>query len=48
MPHYSEQDAQRVFNRDMGEVYAYYERLAEQQRPAVQRAIETLRGWGSA
>lgn len=44
MPHYSQQDADRVFDRSMDEVHAYYRRLAEQQRPRTEQAIASLRG----
>ena len=44
MPHYSDEQARAVFNRDKDEVSAYYQRLAEQQRPVVERAIANLTG----
>lgn len=48
MPDYSDERARAVFDRDMDEVYAYYQRLAGQQRPAVERAIENLTGHAPA
>lgn len=44
MPHYTDEQASAVFARDRDEVFAYYQRLAEQQRPAVARAIANLTG----
>lgn len=44
MPQYSDDQAQAVFSRAMDDVYAYYHRLAQQQRPAVERAIASLTG----
>jgi hypothetical protein len=44
MPHYTDEQARAVFDQDMSEVSTYYQRLAEQQRPAVGRAIENLTG----
>lgn len=48
MPHYSDEQARAVFNRDKDEVSAYYQRLAEQQRPLVERAIANLTGQAPA
>lgn len=48
MPHYSDEQARAVFDRDRDEVSAYYQRLAEQQRPIVERAIENLTGQAPA
>lgn len=44
MPQYSDEQAQAVFSRNMDDVYTYYHRLAQQQRPAVERAIASLTG----
>lgn len=44
MPTYSDEEARAVFDRDMAEVYAHYQRMAEKQRPAVERAIANLTG----
>lgn len=43
MPQYTDEQA-REQERPMSEVYAYYEDLAQQRRPIVERAIATLTG----
>lgn len=44
MAHYSDEDARRVFNRDMSAVHAAYAEQARQQRPARERARDALLG----
>lgn len=44
MPHYTDEQARASEDRPREEVHAYYRRLAEQNRPAVERAIENLTG----
>lgn len=41
---YTNEQAAAVFNQDPTEVLAHFAQLAEQQRAAVERAIETLTG----
>lgn len=44
MAHYTDEDARRVFGRDMSEVHAYYAEQVQRQRPAIARARANLFG----
>lgn len=44
MPQYTDEQVRESQDRPMSEVRAYYENLAQQRRPAVERAITTLTG----
>lgn len=44
MPQYTDEQARESQERPVSEIYAYYENLAQQRRPAVERAIATLTG----
>ncbi len=43
MPRYTDAEAERVRSRDMAEVYEYYRRWAEQNRPEVEAIVARLR-----
>lgn len=42
--HYTAEEIQRIASKDIEEVMAHFRRLAEDQRPAVRRAIAALCG----